>query len=88
MIGFDLNEIFNEKNVWFAINFSTTSQNIMKPTSWPLLIEGFPMGTKVVTRCTMVYEISMWQTKQTNIDSPFSFIDRCSSLKILYIMEE
>jgi hypothetical protein len=58
MIRFDLNEILMKKCL-ICNNFSTTGQNIMKPTPCPLLIEGLSNGTKVVTRGTMVWEISM-----------------------------
>jgi hypothetical protein len=40
--------------------------NIANHPSSSLFIKGFPIGTKSAMGCTMVWKISMWQTKQIN----------------------
>jgi hypothetical protein len=55
---------FHEK---FVFNdFFTINWNIMKPTWYTLIHWKLSNNTKNMTKHTMVWEISMWQTNQIN----------------------
>jgi hypothetical protein len=68
------------KNCSIFNNFLIVGQNIMKPTWHTHTHQELSNGTKSVTKGTMVWEISTWQTNKTNKQPSFIDLDVFISL--------